>query len=431
MKKLIALLLALVLVLGLVACGAKEETVEEVTEEVAEEVAEETAEPLPYEGTELVYWSSLYAGTPQADMLLELTEEFMAQTGCVIDIQFKGNERRQIMPTALESGEKIDIFDSASYYESKTITDYMLDLTSYIEESDYLAKTYPIMMNDLVAQCGGLVGVVTAPSMNTVWYDKAAFEAAGITEVPVTMEEFEAACDKLVAAGIAPWALDDTYVGNFFSQQMQRYCGQDAVAELSMNGGWSESEGAVAAAQQLIDWVNKGYFAEGAPDVFPASQNKIGLGLAAMVWCGSWVGNEVESAMGVDIEWGCMSYPVIEGSTIDVGVNSAYSGYIHLHKDCENPDAAYEYLMYIKTGEGDQRYTDAVKLPPCDVNNVPPADFEGSVEYLSNATVCLNANCAIANADMKAALTDVMLKIFGNEYATGLEAMQAMDALYE
>ena len=133
--------------------------------------------------------------------------------------------------------------------------------------------------------------------------------------------------------------------------------------------------------------------------------------------------------MGVDISWGCMSFPIAD-ETIDPGVDSAYSGYIHVNKDCPAPDAAWDYLMYIKTGEGDQRYTDAVKLPPCDINNVPPADFDGSVEYLSAAEVCLNANCAIANTDMKAALTDVMLKLFNGEYATGLEAMQAMDALY-
>lgn len=429
MKKLMSILLCVLMLVSVLAgCGASEEVVEETTE-VVEEVVEETAEPLIYEGTELVYWSGLYAGTPQAEVLLELTEEFKAQTGAVINIQFKGNERRQIMPTALESGEQIDIFDSASFYESKTITDWMLDLTSYIEKSDYLSKTYPIMMNDLVANTGSLTGVVTAPSMNTVWYDKAAFEAAGIAEIPVTMEAFEAACDALLAAGIAPWALDDAYVHNFFGQMMQRYCGQDVVSELSMNGGWSENEGAVAAAQKLIDWVNAGYFAEGAPDVFPASQNKIGLGMTAMVWSGSWVGNEVETAMGVDIDWGCMSFPVVD-ETIDPGVNSAYSGYIHVNKDCPNPDAAWDYLMYIKTGEGDQRYTDAVKLPPCDVNNTPPSDFDGSVEYLSSATVCLNANCAVANADMKAALTDVMMKLFNGEYTTGLEAMQAMDALY-
>ena len=429
MKKLMSILLCVLMLVSVLAgCGATEEVVEETTE-IVEEVVEETSEPLPYEGTELVYWSSLYAGTPQADMLLELTEEFKAQTGCVINIQFKGNERRQIMPTALESGEQIDIFDSASFYESKTITDWMLDLTSYIEASDYLSKTYPIMMNDLVANTGSLTGVVTAPSMNTVWYDKAAFEAAGIDAMPTTMEEFEAACDALLEAGIAPWALDDTYVHNFFGQMMQRYCGQDVVSELSMNGGWTENQGAVDAAQKMIDWVNAGYFAEGAPDVFPASQNKIGLGMAAMVWCGSWVGNEVETAMGVDINWGCASFPIVD-ETIDPGVDSAYSGYIHINKSCPNPDAAWDYLMYIKTGEGDQRYTDVVKLPPCDINNTPPADFDGSVEYLTNAQICLNANCAVANADMKAALTDVMMKLFNGEYATGLEAMQAMDALY-
>jgi len=429
MKKILSILLCvLMLVSVLVGCGTTEEVNEEV-EEVVEEVEETVEEALPYEGVELIFWTSEYEGTPQATVLQELADEFQAKTGAVIKLAHKGNERRQIMPTALESGEKIDMFETASYHEVVTVTDYMMDLTSYVDAIGYEAMTYPVMIKDLVDRAG-MSGLVYSPSMNTVWYDKDAFAAAGITEMPETFEEYEAACDALVAAGIAPWALDGAYVHNFFSQHMQRFCGQDVVSELSMNGGWSENEGAVEGAQKLIDWIDKGYFANGAPDVFPASQNKIGLGQVAMVYCGAWVGNEVETAMGVDINWGCAKYPVIEGSTIDPNVDSAYSGYLHINKDCEYPDVAFEFLLSLTTGEGDQRISDAAKLPPCDVNNTPPADFDGSVEYLASVETCFNANCAVANTDMKAALTDIMTKLFSGAYATGLEAMQAMDALY-
>ena len=150
-----------------------------------------------------------------------------------------------------------------------------------------------------------------------------------------------------------------------------------------------------------------------------------------MVNSGSWVGNEVETAMGVDINWGCMAYPTVD-ETIDPGVNSAYSGYIHVNKDCPNPDAAWDYLMYIKTGEGDQRYSDVAGLPPCDVNNEELPDFTNVKQSILDAEVSVDANGGcLANADMKAAIKEVIVNIFSGKYASGAEAMTAMDALYK
>lgn len=432
MKKMISLLLcAVMLVSVLAACGTTEEVTEQTTE-VVEEVIEETSEPKIYDGVELVYWSSHVAGTPAATVLEELAAEFKAETGAVIDIQFKGNERRQIMPTALESGEDIDVFDSAGFYELRTFDPaWIMDLTPYYEASGYAEKTYGLMLKDLTDNSpeGGLPGVVKTPGMNGLWYDKAAVAAAGITEMPKTFDEFEVMFDAILETGVAPLSLDSAYVAGFFGTVLQRHCGQDVVRELSLNGGWSENEGAIAAAQRMIDWKNKGYFVDGAPDIFPASQNKIALGLSTMVNCGVWVGNEIETAMGVDIDWGFTKFPILD-ETIDANVDSAYSSYIHVNETCNNPDAAWDWLMKIVTGEGDKRWTDAALTPPADKTNEALPDFDGTVEYLDSVEVCLDVNCAVANADMKAALTDVMVKIFEGNYATGLEAMQAMDALY-
>lgn len=432
MKKLLSMLLCVLMLVSVLAgCGASEEVTEETTE-VTEEVTEEETEALIYDGVELVYWSSKVAGTPGAIVLEELAEEFKAETGAVIDIQFKGNERRQIMPTALESGEDIDVFDSAGFYELRTFDPaWIMDLTPYYEASGYAEKTYGIMLRDLEANSpeGGLPGVVSSPGMNGLWYDKAAVAAAGITEMPKTFDEFEVVFDAILETGVAPLSLDSAYLAGFFGTVLQRHCGQAVVADMSMNGGWSENEGAIAAAQRMIDWKAKGYFVDGAPDVFPSSQNKIALGLSTMVNCGVWVGNEIETAMGVDIDWGFTKFPILD-EEIDANVDSAYSSYIHVNETCNNPDAAWDWLMKIVTGEGDKRITDAMLTPPADKTNEALPDFDGTVEYLDSVEVCLDVNCAVANADMKAALTDVMTKIFEGDYATGLEAMQAMDALY-
>ena len=427
MKKLISILLCvLTLVSVLAGCGATEEVTEQV-ETVVEDVTEETTEALPYEGVELVFWNSYYEGTPEAVVMQELADEFKAKTGATIKLEFKGNERRQIMPTALESGEKIDMFQ-ATYYEIDSLVNYMADLAPYYEAIDYESFTYPVMIKDMVDRIGWK-GVAYGASMNTLWYDQDAFAAAGVTEIPVTMEEFAAACDKLVANGVAPIALDSAYISNYWGQHIQRFIGQATAKELSWNGGWSESEGAIAAAQTIIDWVNAGYFADGAPDIYPTSQNKIALGQAAMVYCGTWVGKEIEDAMGTDINWACMAYPIYD-ETIEPNVNSAYSGYLHVNKNCEYPELAFEWLLTIATGEGDKRRIEVTGTLPGDPNNAPPADFEGSVEYLSSVEVCLDVACAVANTDMKVALVEVITNLYSGVYATGLEAMQAMDALY-
>ena len=434
MKKLISLLLCVVMLVSvLAACGADEEVVVETTEEVVETVETvETAEPGIYDGVEMVYWSGQVDGTPAAEVLKELAAEFKAETGCVINIVFKGNERRKMMPTALESGEDIDIFDSAGFYELRTFDPaWIMDLTPYYEESGYADKTYGVMIRDLEANSpeGGLPGVVKGPGLNGLWYDKAAVAAAGITEMPTTFDEFEAMFDAILETGVAPLSLDSAYLAGFFGTVLQRHCGQEVVAEMSMNGGWSENEGAVAAAQRMIDWKAKGYFVDGAPDVFPTSQNKIALGLSAMVNCGVWVSNEIETAMGVDLDWGFTKFPILD-VTIDANVDSAYSGYIHVNETCDNPDAAWDWLMKIVTGDGDKRWTDAAQCPPADKTNEALPEFTDTVAYLDSVEVCLDVNCAVANADMKAALTDVMVQIFEGKFATGLEAMQAMDALY-
>ena len=58
--------------------------------------------------------------------------------------------------------------------------------------------------------------------------------------------------------------------------------------------------------------MNAGYLAEGAPDAYPASQTKVGLGTAAMVACANYVTSEVDAAVGEPVNWGFFNYPEVE-----------------------------------------------------------------------------------------------------------------------
>jgi len=246
------------------------------------------------------------------------------------------------------------------------------------------------------------------------------------------MEEFEAACDALIAAGYAPMALDSAYTANNFSQHFERYLGAAAVEELGLNGGWSENELAIEAADKLIEWVNKGYFAEGAPDEYPNSQNKIGLTQdVAMVFCGTWISKEIEDAAGVDLNWGTFAYPVAEGKNGGAG-SSVFANYYCINKNCSELEAqaAFDWLMFWKTGENDQEYSEIARAVPADPNNTELGDLTGSRDVILATTEYYPGNIHLANSDLTTSIQDVVYKIFAGEYANGAEAMAAMDALY-
>ena len=125
-----------------------------------------------------------------------------------------------------------------------------------------------------------------------------------------------------------------------------------------MNGGWAENEGVIQAAQQQIDFINAGYLADGAPDEYPASQNKIGLtGEVAMVVCANYVASEVNNNTGTEINWGMFNYPEVEGGA---DPSNAYAGSnaIGITSYTENAQAAFDFAMFLVTGEYDQKMAD-------------------------------------------------------------------------
>ena len=89
LKKLFSLLLALTMVLSMVACGrdnAKESKPADGTES---QPAQNGSDKI-YNGVKLVYWSNWEATETQGKIITEAVNEFMAETGAEVDLQFKG-----------------------------------------------------------------------------------------------------------------------------------------------------------------------------------------------------------------------------------------------------------------------------------------------------------------------------------------------------
>ena len=408
------------------------ETTASTTEETtADTAAAETGELPDYSGVELTYWSMWNSAEPQGQVLQEAADAFSEQTGAKINIEWKGRDIKTIVMAALESGEKIDMFEDSDSNMATVYKDYLYDLTDMAAAADYENHSFKCLTDYLVNKAGFLCAIPEQPQVGGVFYNKDIFEACGITEVPATWEDYLAACQTMVDNGYQPLALDSTYADFLFTYHLDRVIGTEAISDLAVNGGWSENEGVIQAAQQQIDFINAGYLADGAPDEYPASQNKIGLtGEVAMVVCANYVASEVNNNTGTEVNWGMFNYPEVEGG---VDPSNAYAGSnaIGITSYSENPQAAFDFAMFLTTGEYDQKMADTASQIPADPSNTAPAMLDGTIETLQATVNPLTWNAGLNdNADLKTSLKDVIIGLYEGRYATGEEFAAAMDALY-
>ena len=439
-KRGLSVLLATAMMTGLLAgCGSKEETATttaapagtETTK--AEAGSSEAADPAgkKYDGVELTYWSMSANTEPQGKALQEAAAAFEEETGAKIKFEWKGRDSKNILSSALEAQENFDLFEDDYTRISKNYKDYVADLTAMAEEAGYADKSYKVFNDQATEWAGFLPCLTEQPSVGGVFYNKDIFEASGITETPKTWDEFMAACQKMKDAGYQPLALDSTYAPFLFGYHLARNIGEPATEELALNGGWSQNEGVVKAAQEMIDFVNAGYLADGAPDEYPASQNKMGLKQdVAMVVCANYVTAEVNANTGSELNWGLFGYPTVENGA-DTSSTFAGANSIAVTKYSKNPQAAFDFAMYVVTGERDQKMADMANQIPADPSNKAPAVQDGTTEVLVETTAPLSWNMGLnANADKISMIEEVVIKLYEGNYATGEEFAAAMDALY-
>lgn len=448
-KKIVSLLLASAMAVSLLAgCGktetpapaeeaapAKEETpAEEAPAEeapAAEEEAASTDGAADYSGVELTFWSMWSAGEPQAVVIEEAAKAFSEKTGATINIEWKGRDINTIIQTALESGEKIDIFEDDYSRIAKIYKDFCYDLTDMAAAAGYDAQSFKCF-NDVATNWAGFLPCVTEqPQVGGIFYNKDIFDDCGITTPPATWEEFLAACQTMVDKGYQPLALDSAYADFTFGYHLDRYLGEAAISELAMNGGWSENENVAKAAQDIIDFIAAGYLAEGAPEEYPSSQNKIGLtGKVAMIVCANYVCAEVNNNSGTEVNWSMFNYPSVDGGA-DASNSYAGANSLAISSYSENPQAAFDFLLFLTSGEFDQKMADSASQIPADPRNTAPAIMSGTVETLQATSNPLSWNMGLNdNSDLKASFKDLIIQLYEGKFATGEDFAAAMDALY-
>ena len=434
MKKILSVLLAAVMVLGLLA-GCADKPVETnnppASNPPASQPADDSSEPAgkQYDGVELTMWSMWSSGEPQANVISEAAAAFEAETGAKVNIEFKGRDVNKVLAASLEAQDNIDIIEDDYKRIGTVYNKFTYDLTEMAKAANYDSFSYKCFNDQSIAWAGYLNAITEQPNIGGIFYDKDAFENAGITAEPKTWAEFLDACQKLKDAGVGPLAQDSAYCDFAFYHTLVRYLGEAKIEELTMNGGWSGTA-AEQAAQDIIDLRNAGYLADGAPDEFPSSQNKIGFGQAAMVICADYVTAEVNGNTGTQVNWGLFNYPAVDGGA-DNGAAYMGANSLAITSYSKNPQAAFDFILFLTTGEYGQKLADEAHQIPADSRNTAPADLNGTIETLQAAVSPMTWCASLSvNADLKDTIKSMCTELFEGKYADGAAFCAALDALY-
>lgn len=439
-KILSAFLCTAMVAAALTGCGgsgdsapAAETPAAEAPAAAAEEAPAAAAEEAPaaaVSGETLVYWSMWDAAEPQAQAISQSIEKFTAETGIAVDVQFKGRTGiREGLQPALDAGTNIDLFDEDIDRVNTTWGSYLLDLEELAKANDYESTANAGLMAACREVGGGtLKSIPYQPNVFAYFYNADIFEEAGVTAVPTTWAEFLDTCQKIKDAGYTPITNDNAYIGSLFGYHMSRLIGEPATEEVVKNGDW-DNPAVLQTAQAYEELASKGYFSDTIEsNQWPAGQNtELAMGTAAMYLNGSWLPNEVKDIAGEDFNWGCFSYPAVEGGVDGTEASNYGAQVFAINAKSTKAEQAFQLITYLTKGEADALLSEmSVGIPadtsnaewPALLNNVKPVMDSLTTRYPWGAG-------AEANADMTPIIIENFTKLCGGS----LDAQGFVDAL--
>lgn len=371
-RRILGTAVALLSGLTLFACSGKKEEAKPAEGTKAEGTEDKASADKTASSDGLVYWSMWEATEPQGQVLKEAAEAFTAETGIPVDVEFKGRTGiREGLQPALDAGTNIDLFDEDIDRVNKTWGDYLLDLEELSKANDYEKTANPGLINACREVGNGtLKSIPYQPNVFAMFYNQEIFDKAGVTEVPKTWEELDAACAKIKAAGFTPITSDDAYILSNFGYHLSRINGYEKASEIVKEGKWDDPS-VLEVAKAYEDFAKKGYFSEQiASNVWPAGQNQeLALGTAAIYLNGSWLPNEVKDITGDDFSWGCFSYPAVKGGKDGIEASNYGAQVFAINKKSKKAEDAFKLIQYFTKGKFDEKLSQESLGIPADSDN--------------------------------------------------------------
>jgi ABC-type glycerol-3-phosphate transport system substrate-binding protein len=243
-----------------------------------------------------------------------------------------------------------DIFS----YWAGARTQFVVDANRLMPLDDWWAANkmddaIPASLKPLATYNGKIYAVPMNAHIVGFFYSPKVMQKVGITTMPTTWDDFLAMCDKIKAAGVAPFALGSKNqwpAQYWFDYLVSRTAGPDYRTQL-MAGKAAYTDPQVAKA--LDTWkmlIDKGYFVKNANAYdWTDAADQVAKGEAAMTLMGTWItgywdGNGLKA--GTDYDF--FPFPTID-SSIPVVVHGSIDAWT-IPADTKNKDGAEALLAW-------------------------------------------------------------------------------------
>lgn len=350
-KKIFAIFLSLMMVTSLMtACGNSGKNNEKETSPEGSQT--ETADT-GSEGKGKTITITSYDANPYAlDEFAEMVAKFEADhPGVKVEIQHVTNDSKTMLKSKINSGDIPDVFAIQAGSEAQMFEEYAYDWSNDTEVLE-------LFNEDALDRGRNAEGAVMAlpwfyENMGML-YNKECFEKAGITKLPVNVQELEEACKKLKDAGITPFGLaaKETWVLSQLASHfiLDKSLDGEGTNEALLNGTLKFAD--LPHFENVFKVLDLAI--EYGPDKpmeidWETSENMLANGEVAMIQMGGWCEPTLDAA-NPDAQIGFLPIPVGDTEE-DTTVLSSSNWVFMVNKDSKNLDLAKEYLVYILTSE--------------------------------------------------------------------------------
>ncbi len=293
--------------------------------------------------------------------------------GVTIDVQVVQNEELDgKLQAAMQAGTTPDIFLQRGGGKLAEMIDanLVMDITDKIDPD--IIKAYGEAAFGFDSIDGKIYAMPMSAQPEGLWYSQDLFDQAGITANPTTMEEFNAAIQKLKDAGIQPVALggkDAWPAAHWFYSFAMRECSKEVVQNLTndkelADGCW------LKAFEDLDNFsktqpFNEGFLTTPAQQGAGSAAGLVANHQAAMDLMGAWepgvIGDLTPDKQTLpDLRW--FPFPSIPGGQGDpTAIMAGSDGY-----SCKQgaPDVCVDFLNFIAQKEYNAGYATAYSTIP-------------------------------------------------------------------
>src|SRR5690625_4745369 len=306
------------------------------------------------EQTEFTYWSNWNEGEAQQAVMAQAIEDFTAETGIEVNVQWQGRDNVQRLVPALNTNEVPDLVDQSyvNTYGSLVSTGQVQGLStawSADVDGETLADIVPsqyLEYIDIQLDDGEYWMVPYLLTSDAIWYDAGAHPDL-VDNPPQSWEQFIDLLDELKAEGHTPIALDGDIPGYnvyWFKTILLRELGPGALYDLASDetGASWDDPAVLEAAQKVQELVEGDYFIDGyQASQFPQQQQQWASGNASLLFMGSWAPAETTPYANEDFEYS--SFPFPAGTHDSARVD--FTGFV-VPGTAENGEAAQQFAAF-------------------------------------------------------------------------------------